>query len=191
MGEAVLGEAVLDRLLQYWSSKRAGRIMPERPEIDPVEMGPRLLPHLMITEYHERGRRVQVRLCGTAAVARIGRDPTGRRIDATLNEEFSELLLGLHREVYRHATPVFSEWSLAWKDGRSLTLQLLRLPLVLRSLVPGAIPEPVPAQVLLGLRGQSASHRTPSWCAEPSLIQSREARRIVFVEFACRHRASV
>ena len=190
MGEAVLGEAVLDALLQYWSSKRQGRVMPERPEIDPVEMGPKLLPHLMITEYLESGRRARVRLCGTAAVTRLGCDPTGRRIEDTFNAEFSELLLGLHREVYRHATPVFSEWSLGWKDGRSLTLQLLLLPLVLHSPEPGSVPEPVPAQVLLGLRGHSASHRTPSWCAEPSLAQSRETRRIVFVEFACRHRAS-
>ena len=190
MDETVLGEAVLDTLLRYWSSKRAGRIMPERPELDPVEMGPALLPHLMITEYLERGRSVRVRLCGTAAVARLGCDPTGRRIDGTFNAEFAELLLGLHRDVYRHATPVFSEWSLGWKDGRGLVLQLLLLPVVLRSLVQGALPEAEPAQVLLGFRAQSASHRTPSWCAEPSLALSRETRRIVFVEFAGRHRAS-
>ena len=182
----MLGEAVLDPLLEYWTSKRAGRVMPERPEIDPVDLGPALLPHLMITEFLEHGRRVRVRLCGTAAVARLGCDPTGRGIDQAFNPEFRQLLLGLHREVYRHATPVFSEWSLAWMDGRSLTLRLLLLPLALKLPTPAK----TPAQTLLGIRAHSSSRRTPSWCGEVALAQSQEIRRIVFVEFAARHRAS-
>jgi hypothetical protein len=181
----VLGEALLDGLLDYWSSKRAGRIMPERPDIDPVEMGPKLLPHLMITEFREHGSQVRVRLCGTAAVARLGCDPTGRAIAGTFNAEFSELLLGLHREVYRHATPVFSERTFGWKDGRRLLVQLLLLPLALRS----PVPDTAPAQVLLGLRARSDSHRTPSWCADMELVESRETRGIVFVEFAGRNGA--
>jgi len=181
---SVLGEVLLDGLFQYWGSKRLGRIMPERPDIDPVEMGPKLLPHLMITEYREDGRQVRVRLCGTAAVTRLGFDPTGRPIDGAFNEEFSGLLLGLHGEVYRHATPVFSEWSLGWKDGRRLVLQLLLLPLVLRS----PVEESLPAQVLLGLRARSESHRTPPWRGEAGLTEARETRRIVFVEFARRGR---
>jgi len=170
VGESILGEPMLDTLLEYWSSKRAGRVMPERPDIDPVEMGPKLLPHLMITEYLDRGRRVRVRLCGTAAVTRLGCDPTGRRIDDAFNRDFSDLMLGLHHEVYRNATPVFSEWSFNWQDGRGLVLQLLLLPLVLRPLVPGAMPATAPAQVLTGLHAQSQSHRTPSWCGEPAPV---------------------
>jgi hypothetical protein len=190
VGGSVLGEAVLDPLLEYWSSKRAGRIMPERPEIDPVELGPALLPHLMITEFLEHGRRVRVRLCGTAAVARLGCDPTGRGIEQVFNPDFRHLLLGLHREVHRHATPVFSEWMLAWKDGRSVTLRLLLLPLALRRPASAKTPAATPAQTLLGVRAHSSSRRTPSWCGEVALAQSQEIRRIVFVEFAARHRAS-
>ena len=185
MDGPVLGEALLDELLEYWSSKRAGRIMPERPDIDPEEMGPKLLPHLMITEYRDHGSQVRVRLCGTAAVTRLGCDPTGRAIAGTFNAEFSELLLDLHREVYRHATPVFSERAFGWKDGRRLLVQLLLLPLVLRS----PVPEAAPAQVLLGLRARSESHRTPSWCADMELVETRETRRHVFVEFASRNGA--
>lgn len=190
MGGSVLGEAVLDPLLEYWTSKRAGRIMPERPEIDPVELGPALLPHLIITEFLEHGRRVRVRLCGTAAAARLGCDPTGRGVNQAFNPDFRHLLLGLHREVYRHATPVFSEWSLAWKDGRSITLQFLLLPLALSPPAPAETPAAPPAQTLLGVRAHSSSRRTPSWCGEAPLAQSQETRRIVFVEFAARHRAS-
>lgn len=186
-GDPELGDAVLDPLLEYWSSKRAGRIMPERPEIDPVEMGPVLLPHLMITEFLEHGRRVRARLCGTAAAARFGCDPTGRGLERAFNADFRQLLMELHREVYCTATPVFSEWLLAWKDGRNLSLRLLLLPMAL-SPPPG--PAPAPAQILLGVRGDSSSRRTPSWCGEVALAQSREIRRIVFAEFGAHQRAS-
>ncbi|MGH6995294.1 MAG: PAS domain-containing protein, partial [Stellaceae bacterium] len=54
---------VLDSLLRYWNDKRgAERPMPERKEIDPLEMGARLLPHLLLCDLFDRGNRVRFRV---------------------------------------------------------------------------------------------------------------------------------
>ena len=54
----------LASLVSYWDEKRAGRPMPNRSDIDPVDI-PGLLPFLVLVELREPPRRFYYRLTGT------------------------------------------------------------------------------------------------------------------------------
>ena len=55
MSAELFQHATLSALFRYWEKKRGGRAMPARRDIDPIEMGPKLLPHLMLCELSDRG----------------------------------------------------------------------------------------------------------------------------------------
>ncbi|MEO3431148.1 PAS domain-containing protein [Pelagibius sp. CAU 1746] len=71
----------LCRVLDYWKSKKAGRTMPARADIDPVEI-PRLLPRVMLVDV-ESGPAGELdfryRLSGTGISNVHGYDATGLR----------------------------------------------------------------------------------------------------------------
>lgn len=66
-------------VLTYWDSKRAGRIMPTRNDIDPDEIR-RYLPYVTLVDVVADARRFVYRLVGTQEVALRGRDPTGKSV---------------------------------------------------------------------------------------------------------------
>ena len=67
----------LKEALAYWRSKLAGRPMPARRDIDPIDM-PRLLPYVMLIDVLSRPLDFRYRLIGTQARAIAAKDYTGR-----------------------------------------------------------------------------------------------------------------
>lgn len=72
-----ISHPILRQLYDYWDGKRAGRPMPARGDLDPVDI-PALLPHLILLDVTHDPLRFQVRLYGTGIVELRGRDLTGR-----------------------------------------------------------------------------------------------------------------
>lgn len=74
--------AALQRLYDYWRSKRRGDRLPGRADLDPMEI-PDLLSRLVLIDVArgERGCRYRFRLVGTEVVAAIGQDLTGQWLD--------------------------------------------------------------------------------------------------------------
>ena len=72
-----IAHPILRQLYDYWDGKRAGRAMPARRDLDPIEI-PRLLQHLILLDVTHDPLRFQVRLYGTAVAQLRGRDLTGR-----------------------------------------------------------------------------------------------------------------
>jgi hypothetical protein len=110
------------KLLAYWRSKAAADGgLPVRSDVDPLEMGPELLPHVMIAELvppgaegnARAGARWRYRLVGTSVVAAAHRDPTGRFLDEILPGAYGDYVLGLYATLHRHARPLFAESSYA------------------------------------------------------------------------------
>src|SRR5262249_29214633 len=73
--------ALLARGLAYWESKRPGRRMPARRDIDPAEMLD-LLPNVMLVDVVREPLDFRYRLIGTAIVAHMRHDYTGQRFSA-------------------------------------------------------------------------------------------------------------
>jgi hypothetical protein len=70
----IIGDTPLKDCLRFWASRSSG--IPDRRDIDPLAMPPRMLPHLFLYERLPAGFRC--RLAGTAICACYGFDPTGR-----------------------------------------------------------------------------------------------------------------
>ena len=61
---------------RYWDSKRKGRLMPSRADLDPLDI-PRFLPDISLVDVVPDERKYVYRLIGTNEAAMRGRDPTG------------------------------------------------------------------------------------------------------------------
>ena len=105
--EAHLDDPLLREIYAYWRMKRASRRMPSRRQIDPAEM-PRLLPHLVISESVEGGKRFRYRLAGTAVAQAVGFDPTGRCVEDIASGAYRDYINGLHRSVCIERVPIFA-----------------------------------------------------------------------------------
>jgi hypothetical protein len=118
----------LHAVLQYWSAKRGDRPMPSRREIDPIEFGPGVLPHLMLVDVEE-GPRFRYRLFGTAVSEAFGSDPTGQYIDAVMVGRYRDFLLGLYRDLLTMKKPVYSTSIYGNPADEKMWTQRLMLPL--------------------------------------------------------------
>lgn len=65
---------------RYWDAKRAGRRMPARRDIDPLEMKS-WLANMQLIDVHHNPRRLVYRLVGEVDVSFRGYNPTGRTVE--------------------------------------------------------------------------------------------------------------
>lgn len=90
-------------LLRYWNEKRAGRPLPSRADIDPLELKPVLgnivLIDVVPSDQHEHGRRFRYRLFGTEFVFYHGTDLTGHWLDEIPNTGFRDSLIAMYNAV--------------------------------------------------------------------------------------------
>ncbi|MBV8167415.1 MAG: PAS domain-containing protein [Alphaproteobacteria bacterium] len=92
----------------YWRRIAAGRAMPRRADLDPLDI-PKLLPHVMIAEVHGPGR-YRYRLIGTANAQEHGTNATGKFVDeAIAGPEYRAHVIGLYDECAGQRRPVYSE----------------------------------------------------------------------------------
>ena len=104
----LLPDPRLQDALDYWSRKLAGRSMPRRAEIDPVEI-PSLLQHLMLIEVLANGR-YRYRLIGTGNAEAQGINATGRYLDEVLpGAAYKTHVLELYDECIRARRPLYWE----------------------------------------------------------------------------------
>lgn len=113
-----------------WQCKRAGRRTPRREDFDPIEM-PHLLANLFLYDVlHEDPLAFRFRLVGTAIVAALGRDPTGKRFEEIDSGARLERFLEETRSValtFRHAHARSRD--AGWIDRSVVKYERLLLPL--------------------------------------------------------------
>jgi hypothetical protein len=115
--------------LDYWDARRGDRAVPDRADIDPVEIPPRLLPHLLLGEISEPGARLRYRVVGTELVRRFGREPTGRYADEVLGKSQYAYFTSLIRDLCIERCPVYSEARFDWDAGGHVVTSRLLVPL--------------------------------------------------------------
>lgn len=129
MPQELFEHAMLGALFRYWEKKRAGRKMPARRDIDPIEMDRRLLPHLMLCAIAEHGNQIRFRLVGTSLAKRLGFDPTGQLFTDLPKAEYFDFLAGLIRRVCVEAAPFYGESQFLWGAKGRLDARHVLLPL--------------------------------------------------------------
>jgi hypothetical protein len=120
---------ILQALFAYWTGRCGKRAMPDRRDIDPVELPAFVLPNLAMFDLVEGARRVRVRLLGTEVVARFGKDFTGSFIDEVMSGDYLDYVSGLCREVHARRAPVYTENLFRWQVRQDIVTRRLLLPL--------------------------------------------------------------
>lgn len=129
MPAEVFNHVTLSALFRYWDKKRADRAMPARRDIDPIEMGPKLLPHLMLCELSDHADRIRFRLVGTFLVKRLGYDPTGHWLSELPKSDYLDSLAKALRQTYAEASPLYAASSFRWGAKSRLDAHHVFLPL--------------------------------------------------------------
>ncbi|HEV2549391.1 MAG TPA: PAS domain-containing protein [Stellaceae bacterium] len=109
-------------IYRYWNDKRRGRAMPQRADIDPTEIV-RLLPYVFMVGVERDPLRFKYRLIGTAICEFLGRDFTGRTVDATnYSAEQAAELQKINSAVVDNARPVACKGTVFYIPGREWML---------------------------------------------------------------------
>lgn len=118
----------LRQLHDYWETKRAGRAMPQRADIEPMEI-PLLLPHVALIDVEAAPLRFHFRLIGTHITAVLGRDNTNKYFD----EAYREPLLGdvtcVYRMVVDQRAPIRHFGKAQFSDKQYRDYESVHLPL--------------------------------------------------------------
>jgi CheY-like chemotaxis protein len=116
--------------LAYWQGKCAGRMMPQRRDIDPSELRS-LLPHIQLIEpIAAEGRlRFRYRLVGTAIVEAYGGELTGRYVDELISGERARFVHDYYGKVCEGRRPVFVRSRYLTRKSVDLTANRLLMPL--------------------------------------------------------------
>jgi hypothetical protein len=123
-------DSVLSALYAYWCRQRGAKPFPDRADISPLDLGPRLLPHIGMLELQpEALAESRVRLIGTVLVDECGMDLTGKRLADYAAGGYLASILSLVEEMLRHRAPVFNEGGFRWHEERAVMTRRLYLPL--------------------------------------------------------------
>lgn len=119
------------RLLQYWRDGRPGPgLLPGRDAIDPVTLGPDLLPLMALVEPVDDGRRFRFRLVGTELARNAGLDLTGRHVDeVNPNKAYAAYISDLYSQCALMRGPLYSETRYRAPGGRTGLTRRLICPL--------------------------------------------------------------
>lgn len=106
-----LNDRRIARLLELWRQARPGPgQLPTRQHVDPIVLGPDLLPYVALVEATHNGTRFRFRLVGGKLAAQAGLDLTGHYIDElNPNRDYTDYINGLYLLATAQRLPVYSE----------------------------------------------------------------------------------
>jgi hypothetical protein len=127
-------EAEFRELLAYWQSKLISGRLPGRQHIDPTELKPRHLSHLLLLDVLEPAtpkarRRYRFRLAGTGFSGIVGRDVTGLYYDQLGAPEHSLTMIRAMDLIVERKAPVFFAGRLSIPTEEYVRMKRLGLPL--------------------------------------------------------------
>lgn len=103
--------------------------MPSRRDIDPTELGARLLPNVQLTEVIDGGLRFRYRLAGTGIVEAFGTEFTNKYVDELLSGERRAFVHSFYRAVCEKRCPIFVRSRYNNHRDVGLTANRLLMPL--------------------------------------------------------------
>ncbi len=128
----VLPDQRLEGLYQHWLSKRRGRAMPRRADIDPLEIPTEIWPYTMLLDVVWEGGtpRFRYRRVGEVFWRLAGREPTGLFIEDVLPEKagYRRYVIGIYEEMAARRAAMYTENSFTL-TGRGTVMLTRRVSL--------------------------------------------------------------
>ena len=121
-------DARLLGLFDYWRGKLAGRVMPARRDIDPIEMK-LWLGNLLLVEFPEDRMQYRIRVDGVNIAQFYGKSREGKGIEAMTSEEERRIVLPQYFLVLDHKQPAYYETQFVASEGVLIAQRKLLLPL--------------------------------------------------------------
>ena len=118
----------LRQLHRYWDEKRAGRAMPQRPDIDPTEI-PTLLQHIALIGVETEPRRLYYRLMGTHITEALGRDYTGKYFDEVFRGLMLDDITRVYDAVIASCAPIRYSGKALYSKNKYRDYESVHLPL--------------------------------------------------------------
>lgn len=112
----------------YWDGKRAGRAMPARADLDPIEMKA-WLPGIQLIDVHENPRRLVYRLVGEVEVEMRGFSHAGREVADAFFAVSQEEALRNYNLVIDRKTMVYDWARYKTASGFHVSQETIFLPL--------------------------------------------------------------
>lgn len=113
---------------RYWDSKRQGRAMPSRADLDPVEMRS-WLPGIILVDVLRGPHRMIYRVVGTRSVAMRNADVTGQPVEEGRHGDKLAHVLENYRLVVEEHKLVYDWDGTPNRDAHILSTEVLMLPL--------------------------------------------------------------
>lgn len=121
-------DGILLKAHDYWDSKRQGRRMPSRADLDPREM-PRLLPNVILVDVVAPDNRLKIRLAGTLVVDVYGMDYTGHYLDELFFGEQRSKVLADYGTVVGNRQPHVDDHRFVNVRNTAYDIERIILPL--------------------------------------------------------------
>jgi hypothetical protein len=126
---ARLDDPIIRATFEYWLDRRGDRPMPDRAELDPLDMPRAVLPHLLLWDVLPEGG-YRCRLAGTAVVAAHGRELRGittAELHGAANAEIEREYDAVARDGRPHYVERTMDWAhLSFRRYRRLLLPLTK-----------------------------------------------------------------
>ncbi len=113
---------------RYWDSKRAGRRMPARADIDPAEMVP-FLSHVVLMDVLRDPPDFRYRLMGTTVDSHMTRHYTGLRLSEVPHQRPPSAMWSNFEAVARDRVPLLTNVPYVGPHKEFLRVQDLIMPL--------------------------------------------------------------
>jgi hypothetical protein len=121
-------DARLDMIFQHWRMRSAGRLMPQRADIRPSELGP-AIRLLNLVDVQHGPLRFRHRLVGSEHVEWLGRNATGRDIDESLYGAATNEIISAFATIVEQRRPYYRLSRLDWNNQKWLMMEAVELPL--------------------------------------------------------------
>jgi hypothetical protein len=118
----------LRKLLAYWESKRRGRRMPSRADIDPLDLREHM-GNLVLIDVEHDPLRLRYRLIGTNITRAMNRDSTGKYYDEIYPEELLDSIYDSFRWILKHRRPARTYGQAFYPDKNFYRYEIVNLPL--------------------------------------------------------------
>ncbi len=144
---ALDSDGLVRQLERHWSGWRGGDRLPGRQDLDPLKLGPKLLPWLFLLDVlrEAEGLDYHYRLVGTGNVDLVGRDATGRRASDIFGRDSTRFVLDSFDDTVLRGEPTYWQavvpndrfgqatierglFPLAGEDGRIDMLMCIAVP---------------------------------------------------------------